>query len=324
MPLSPAPLSQFYHQLAQQLSAGLTLAQALRAPSSAPADDTLRLAALAESGVSISEIVANAGDWLPSSDRPFLVAAAQSGRLPRVLINLAERHAQIAQTRRRVALACVYPVGVFHFTAFIFPFLRLINFETGLNWSLSAYLGGLLAILLPVWGAVIVLWILIRRENPAALAFLDRLPALGGYRRNQSLADFAFALGNLLEGGAPIGGAWLTAGGLARSPRIAAAARTIHARIELGEAPGPHLLGTQAFPPAFVARYQTGETTGGLDTALLALAAEHQAAANRNLAAATLLYPAVLFGCVALMVAWIVLSFAMQYYGRINSLIDGM
>jgi type II secretory pathway component PulF len=324
MPLSPAPLSQFYHQLAQQLSAGLTLAQALRAPSSAPAADTLRLATLAESGVSISEIVAAAGDWLPPSDRPFLSAAAQSGRLPRVLTNLAERHAQVAQTRRRVALACVYPVGVFHFAAVIFSFLRLIDFDNGLRWSLPAYLGGLLAILLPVWGTVIILWILVRRENPTALAFLNRLPAIGGYRRNQSLADFAFALGNLLEGGAPIGRAWLTAGGLARSPRIAAAAQTIHTRIEHGEAPGPHLLGTQAFPTEFVARYQTGETTGSLDTVLLALAADHQATANRHLTAATMLYPAILFGCVALMVAWIVLSFAMQYYGKINSIMDGM
>ncbi|HSI08751.1 MAG: type II secretion system F family protein [Rariglobus sp.] len=324
MPLSPAPLSQFYHQLAQQLSAGLTLAQALRAPSSAPAADTLRLAALAESGVSIPEIIATAGNWLPASDRPFLAAAAQSGRLPRVLTNLAERHAQVAQTRRRVALACLYPVGVFHFAAVIYPLLRLINFETGLNWSLSAYLGGLLAILLPAWGAVIILWILVRRENPAALALLNILPAIGGYRKHQALADFAFALGNLLEGGAPIGRAWLTAGGLARSPRIAAAAQTIHTRIEHGEAPGPHLLGTQAFPPEFVARYQTGETTGSLDNVLLALATDHQATANRHLTAATMLYPAVLFGCVALMVAWIVLSFAMQYYGKINSMMDGM
>ncbi len=324
MPLPPATLSRFYHQLAQQLSAGLTFAQALRAPSSAPAADTLRLSALAEDGLSIPEIIASAGDWLPQNDRPFLAAAARSGRLPRVLVNLAERHAQIAQTRRRVLLACLYPAGVFHLAAVLFPFLRLIDFETGLNWSLSAYLGGLLAILLPVWGGAFLLRVLIRREHPLALALLNILPAIGGYRRHQALADFSFALGNLLESGAPIDHAWLAAGGLARSPRIAAATRTIHACIERGEAPGPHLTALDVFPSEYVARYQTGETTGSLDTTLFSLAEHHQTAANARLTAASMIYPGVLFAAVALLVAWFVISFALQYYGQINSIMDGM
>ncbi|MDF3058059.1 MAG: hypothetical protein K0R17_2274 [Rariglobus sp.] len=322
MPLPHDKLSSFYQQLAQQLTAGLTLAQSLRAPSPAPAGDTLRLAALAESGVSIAGIVAAAGAWLPQSDRPFLVTAASAGRLPRVLASLAARHAQIAQTRRRVVLACVYPVGVFHFAAVLFPFLRLIDFEVGLRWSLSGYLAGLLTILLPAWGGVVLLWILVRRENPLALAFLDLLPAIGGYRRNQALADFSFALGNLLDAGAPIGRAWLDAGALARSQRIHAAAKTVAGRVDSGEAPGPHLPRLSVFPHEFVARYQAGETTGNLDNSLLALATDYQATANQRLAAAAMIYPGLLFAAVAVMVGWFVITFALQYYGAITRMID--
>jgi type II secretory pathway component PulF len=324
VPLSSATLSVIYAQLAQQLAAGLTFAQALRTSSAAPAGDTQRLAALAESGLSIPEIIASAGDWLPADDRPFLAAAARSGRLPRILVNLSERHGQIAQTRSRLFFASLYPLGVFHFGAVVFPFLRMIDFQHGLQWSLAGYLGGVLAIILPAWISVITLWILVRRKNPLALAFLDRLPAIGGYRRHQALADFSFSLGNLLEGGVPIDRAWLAAGEIARSPRIASAAKTIHAGIELGEAPGPHLARIPAFPPAFAARYQTGETTGSLDHALLALAAEHQAVANTRLKAATMIYPGLLFAAVALMIAWIVISFALQYYGQLNAIMDGM
>lgn len=324
MPLPHDKIASVYHQLSRQLSAGLTLAQSLRAPSAAPADDSLRLAALAESGASFAVIAASAGPWLPTSDRAFLIAAARTGRLPRVLTNLAERHEQIAQTRRRVLLSCLYPACVFHLGALLFPFLRLIDFETGLRWSLPAYLGGVAAILLPAWGLVTITWILVRRENPTALAVLGALPAIGGYRKNQALADFAFALGNLLEGGEPIGPAWLTAGNLARSPRIAAAARTIHAAIERGEPPGPRLAETAVFPPEFIARYRTGETTGSLDAALLSLAADHQATANQRLMAASMLYPSLLFAAVAAMVAWFVIRFALQYVGKINSLMDGM
>ncbi len=324
MPLSHDKLSIFYRQLAQQLAAGLTFSQALRAPSPAPAGDAFRLAGMAESGQPMPAIIGAAGSWLPVPDRPFLIAAAGSGRLPLVLANLADRHEQIAITRRRVILACIYPLGVFHFAAILFPFLRLIDFERGLQWSLTAYLGGLLAILVPVWGGGAVLWGLVRHRHPLALGLLNLLPAIGGYRKHQALADFSFALGNLLEAGAPIGQAWLDAGDIARSPRLQRASKKIHALIMRGEAPGPRLAATHAFPGDFVARYQTGETTGSLEGSLLALASDHQATANNRLAAASILYPGLLFGLVAAMIGWLVISFAMKYYGTINHMLDGM
>ena len=324
MPLPHDKLSILYRQLAQQLAAGLTFAQALRSPSPAPAGDAFRLAGLAESGQPMSAIIAAAGPWLPLSDRPFLVAAAGSGRLPLVLANLADRHAQISSTRRRVILACIYPLGVFHFAAIIFPFLRLIDFERGLQWSLAAYLGGLLAILVPVWGGALLLWVLIRRQHPLALGLLNLLPAIGGYRKHQALADFSFALGNLLEAGAPIGQSWLDAGNIARSPKLRAASKKMAELILCGEAPGPRLADTRAFPHDFIARYRTGETTGSLEGSLLSLAADHQASANGRLTAASILYPSLLFGMVAMMIGWLVISFAMKYYGTINHMMDTM
>lgn len=325
MPLSHTKLSTLYRQLAQQLSAGLTLAQALRAPSPAPAGDCFRLAAMAEGGLAVAEIVAAAGEWLPLSDRPFIVAAAGSGRLPQVLANLSERHAQIGATQMRAGLACIYPLGVFHFGALLFPFLRLIDFENGgLQWSTQAYLGGLLAILLPVWGSGAVLWFAVRVGNPLALALLDALPAIGGYRTHQALADFAFALGNLLEAGAPIGDAWKDAGKISRSRRLSRAADEINAVIQSGLAPGPRLEATRAFPSEFIARYQTGETTGSLEASLLALAADHQARANQRLTIASMLYPGLLFAAVAIMVGWFVINFYAGYVGNLNKMLEGM
>jgi general secretion pathway protein F/type IV pilus assembly protein PilC len=322
--LAARKLSIFYRQLSEQLAAGLTLAQALRMPSPAPAADCERLAALAEAGQSVRTLIADAGPWLPATDRPFLAAAAEAGRLPLILAKLAERYAQLHATQVRVALACAYPFFVFHFAALIFPFLRLIDFEHGLNWSLSGYLGGLGALILPVWGGGALLYVLLRRRNPIALAMLDRLPAIGGYRKNQALADFAFALGNLLEAGAPIGSAWRDAGRNSRSARLEAASSVIQTAIERGQAPGPLLTATTAFPADFVARYQTGERTGGLDAALLALSTDYQGRANQRLVVASMLYPGILFGVVALLVAYFVISFYAGYFGTLNNLANGL
>lgn len=324
MPLSHDKLSILYRQLAQQLAAGLTIAQALRAPSRAPAGDCFRLAALAEAGRPMDEIVGRAGAWLPEGDRPFLAAGAASGRLPLVLANLADRHARLSATRRRMFWASLYPLGVFHFGALVLPFVRMIDFERGLHGGVSDYVGGVLAILVPVWGLGALFWWLVRRGNPVARAVLDFLPAIGGYRRHQSLADFAFALGNLLEAGAPIGRAWLDAGEIAGAPRLRRASERMHVRVEQGLAPGAHLAETGAFPEEFVARYQNGEATGGLEASLLALAADHQERANGRLAAATMLYPGLLFAAVAAMIGYIVIGFVLKYVNTLNGLLGGL
>lgn len=324
MPLPHSKIAAFYHQLAQQLAVGLTLAQSLRTASPAPAADTARLAALAESGQAVANVIAGAGDWLPAEDRPFLVAAAAAGRLPMVLDHLAKRHERLEVTRRRIVLASLYPAGVFHFAALILPFLRMIDFEKGLSGGWPAYLGGVAWILIPVWAAFIALFWLARRRNPVVIALLDRLPAIGHYRRNQALADFSFALGLLLESGVSIGLAWRTAGNIARSPRIEAAARKIDAVVEQGLSPGAHLLATGVFDSAFVARYQTGELTGGLEAAMLALAADHQIEAERGLTRASMIYPGLLFAAVIAMVGYTVISFALRYVKMTTDMADGL
>ncbi len=324
MPLPHAKIAVFYHQLGEQLAAGLTLAQALRAESPAPGEDTERLAALAEAGRDVPEVMASAGDWLPDDDRPFINAAAVAGRLPTVLQRLAERHERLEATHRRVLLASLYSIGVFHLAALVLPLLRMMDFERGLVGGWPAYLGGVALILGPIWGLAVFCFWIAPRKNPSVLALLDRLPAIGQYRRNQALADFSFALGLLLESGVSIGLAWRTAGDVSGSLPMVAAARKIEAEIEKGRAPGAHLRAVGVFSPTYVARYQTGERTGGLETVLLALAAEHQGAADRALGYASMLYPGLLFAGVIAMVAYTVFSFAVRYLKMITDMADGI
>lgn len=324
MPLPHAKVAIVYHQLAQQLAVGLTLAQALRIASPAPAAGTAHMAALAEAGRPVSEVISAAGDWLPAGDRAFLIAAAAAGRLPAVLDHLARRHERLAATRRRMVLASLYPAGIFHFAALVLPFLRMIDFEKGLEGGFRAYFLGVAILIVPVWLLVGALAWLVSQRNPVVLRLFDWLPAIGHYRRHQALADFSFALGLLLESGVSIGLAWRTAGNLSGSPRLETASRRIETLIGQGVSPGPHLTATGAFAPTFVARYQTGEITGGLETALLALAADHQIEAERGLSRASILYPGLLFAIVIAMVGYTVISFALRYVETINRMVDGL
>lgn len=316
-------LAACYRQLSQQLGAGLTIAQSLQTPSSIPASERLKLSGLIEAGHSLAEVFNTAGPWLPASDRPFLIAAAATGRLPLVLQALAERHGHLDKLQTRVLLACLYPIGVLHFGALAFAFFRLIDWEVGLHWDLGQFGLGVAMILGPFWSVTIVLVLLIKQRCPPVLALLNLLPAIGGYRKNQALADFAFALGHLLEAGASIGTAWASAGEISNSPRLARASEATCAQIEQRELPSKYIGQHSVFPAEFIALYRTGEATGSLEKNLLHLAALHQEKARHHLTLASIVYPGLLFLGVAGLVLSIIVSFYSDYLHDILKMIDG-
>jgi type II secretory pathway component PulF len=322
MALSHKKLSAWYHLFAQQLEAGLSFADAVRASagSGAPAADLLRMTDTVEHGGSIDDALRVAGSWLPDSDRLFLSAGASTGRLPRVLRNLSTRHAQFSAVKTRLALACLYPVAVLHLGLFLFPLLRMIDWEKGFLWDAAAYARALAFTLLPLWLAGAALLFLARQQSPRLARLARLLPAFRGYVTAQSLADFAFALGNFLEAGLRIDHAWQAAGMITRSPELRTAAGVIDAAIARGEQPGPHLANFRCFPADFIALYRTGENTGQLEANLLTLAAQNQERANLSLKLASLLYPALLFIVVVIVIAWHVVSFYSGYFKMLERL----
>jgi general secretion pathway protein F/type IV pilus assembly protein PilC len=321
MSLNHKKISAWYLQLAQQLEAGLPLIAAIRSNAGAPAAGREALASRLEQGEPFSNAIGATGSWLPRDDRPFLATASSSGRLPRTLRNLSARHSQLAAASSRVVLACVYPVGVLHVALLMFPVLRMLDWEGGgFRWDGAAWLGSVACTLLPLWALAITARVLAKRESPLFDRVLRLLPVLRRYRREQSLADFSFALGNLLEAGAPIGEAWATAGRASRSPVLDAAARSIRETIRQGRRPGERLEAFSCFPDDFVTLYRTGEATGQLDADLLRLSGLHQENANASLRMATLFYPGLIFAAVVVVVGYHIIRFVSGYVNELNKL----
>lgn len=315
MPLSHRKLAAWYHQLAQQLEAGLPLVDALRLSTGTgpPAQGLETMARQIEAGGSVDDALCRAAGWLPLADQLALSAAAGAGRMPRTLHALSARHAQIGAAKLRVMLACAYPLGMLHLGLLLLPVIKMIDWEKGFHWDAAAYARGLAWTLLPCWTLGVAVWILVRRGSPFVMRVARMMPALGGYVRAQALADFSFTLGNLLEAGVPIGQAWAAAGSIARPRELQAAAEAMQAVIARGEAPGPKLAALPYFPPDFASLYRTGEATGQLEANLLRLAAQKQDAANRSLTFATILYPALVFFAVAAAVIYHVIAIYAGY-----------
>jgi type II secretory pathway component PulF len=324
MTLSHRKLSRWYQQLGQQLEAGVPLVESVRLSTGtgAPAKGVEAMARQLEAGGSVADGLNTASDWLPAADRLALGAAAGAGRMPRILKTLSARHAQLGAAKFRLAMACVYPLGVLHLGLLLLPVIRMIDWQKGLHWDLTVYLRGLAITLIPFWAIGITLWILVRRGNPIVLRVGRMLPAIGGYVRSQELADFAFVLGNLLEAGVPIDAAWTAAGSIARGAELKKASAAMQAVIARGDPPGPRLAAFACFPADFSAQYRTGETTGQLEANLLRLATQNQDAANRSLTFATMLYPALAFILVAGAVAYHVIMIYAGYLKMLSKMAE--
>jgi len=321
MALGNRQLGRFYHQLAQPLAAGLPLPAALRLATrtGAPAAALEAMAKKIETGGSFDDALGLAASWLPASDRLALSAAAATGGLPRILQQLSARHAQLGAARLRVLLACAYPTALLHAGLLLLPVARMINWEKGFEWSLPAYLQTLALSLGSLWFIVSIFWILIRRKNRALRRVILRLPAVGAYLRAQSLADFSFALATYLEAGVPIGPAWRTAGSVASSAELQAAAIAAEQLVNRGIAPGSNLPAWACFPPDFVGIYQTGEATGQLEASLHRWSAQSQETAHRALNFATVLYPAGIFLIIGGSVVYYIVTL---YAGYLKMLVD--
>ncbi len=320
MALSHKKISAWYLQLAQQLEAGLPLITAIRSNAGAPKSDRDIMVRHLERGVSFPDALNAAGPWLPRGDRLFLSTAFVAGRLPHTLRNLSTRHGQLAAASRHIVTASIYPCVVLHIALLMFPLLRMIDWERGFVWDESAYLGSLAVTLVPLWALGIAGFVLAKRESPLWDQTLSLLPIFRRYRREQALADFCFALGNLLDAGAPIGDAWMAAGRSSRSPALAAAARSIRETVQRGGLPGTRLEGFPCFPDDFVTMYRTGETAGQLDANMLRISSLYQDYAGARLKMASLFYPGVLFGIVAVIVGYHVIRFILGYVDKLNSL----
>jgi type II secretory pathway component PulF len=322
MALGHKKLSSWYLQLAQNLEAGLPLAQALRGTAGPPAASLEAMARWIEGGGSIEQALLIAKDWLPKGERPFLVASAASARLPQTLRRLAASHDALRAAQLRVLMACAYPVGVLHLAILIFPIFQMIDWEKGLQWNPVTYQLILAATVVPLWGTALVLLILARRESPWLGRMANFVPFLRGWRKAQALSDFTNALSNLLDAGVMIGQAWAVAGQVSRSPELRAAGRGVHELIMRGEAPGLHLHKFACFPVDYVAFYRAGEINGQLDHNLHRIAEQQQERARHCLKLAAAFYSTIIFLSVAGTVAYVVVSFYAGYFNSLTKFIS--
>jgi type II secretory pathway component PulF len=327
--VTPRQLTQraeFYQQLGQLTGAGLGILQALEHISRHPPGRSYikpirQLLAQIGQGLTFSEAIKQQGSWLPAFDIAVLHAGEQSGRLDTCFRLLADHYSERARLARQLLADLAYPLFLFHFAVFIFPFAQL--FTTG-NWV--AYLGRCAVFLVPVYTiACVALYAAQSRHGETWRSFmenlLDPVPLLGTARRYLALSRLAGALEALISAGVSIIEAWELAAVASGSPALRKTVFAWRPLVKEGHTPGEVVMASTSFPQLFASQYNSGEISGKLDDSLRRLQGYYQEEGTRKLHAVIQWTPRLIYLLVVLMIAYYVINFWTGYFNQIQKAI---
>jgi type II secretory pathway component PulF len=321
--------SGFYQQLAQLVSAGVTLPAALDmierggvSPSDRPS--VRRLLACLREGSSLSEGLLATGDWLPAFDIALLHAGEQSGRLPECFRLLSNHYAEQAQLARQTLGDLAYPLFLLHLAVFLFPLPQLVLSGRG-----AVYLASTLGVLAPLYLLVLGgVYLMQARHGQAWRAFVERLlhplPLLGSGRRALALARLASALEALLNAGVTVIEAWQIAAAACGSPALRATVDQWVPGLRAGVTPGEAIRQSPIFPELFAHLYQTGEISGKLDESLRHLSRVYQEEGARQLRLLGQWAPRCFYLVVVAVVAFKIVQFWLGYFQQIGNVLETM
>lgn len=313
--VSSRTLSHWYPRLASAVEAGLGFDQCLENIPGPSARGRAEIARRLRLGDGLDAALDGASDWLPRIDRELMRAGANSGRLPDALRRLAARHHAAARAQVGILLAIAYPVALVHLGACAFPVQMLVDGR-----GAGAYALAVARLLVPLWVVAAAFGLAVRAGARPAIALLDFLPLVGGFRRARALADLAFALEALVVAGTRIDLAWLHAGMAAGDHRLEPVAIAAAESVQRGDPVSPVLVGRREIPTLFAEFYRTGEATGRLDEALRSIQQHFSDTAATKLRIVGMVYPAILFMLVAGWVAARVVMFYADYFRQIEDL----
>ncbi len=207
-------------------------------------------------GESLGDVLAEPTAQLPPLYRAVVEAGLRAGRLPAALESLAGSIRRLADTRRTVALAALYPLLVLalasallaFFTAKVAP--QLFGFFQAMRVPGRSFLGGLAwcGRWADYWGPSLPLLTLLLAvawwywSSHAAMAtpgrsarLLGWLPWMGATLRWSQAANFAEIMALLVQNGVPLDEAVALAAESIGDPRLSAAAAELAAAIQRGE-----------------------------------------------------------------------------------------
>ena len=330
MPGHLSDRAEFYHQAASMVNAGFGLHQIIHHFVTHPPVRSYRrplttVSDALQQGMTFSESVRRAGDWLPGMDIALIEAGENSGRLEENLRLLAEYYRERAALLRQVIMGVAYPLFLIH-AAVILLSVRghataLINCNFGpFLLSIGSKLGLLYLVI------VAIVYLSQSSRGPVIRSAMESLfgavPIIGVTIKELYLARLSACLEALLNAGVNIVPAWEMAARSSGSFKVRKIVEDWPAQVDMGITPAQLVREAGWFPEHFCSMYNSGELSGKLDDHLKRLYRHYAESSSHRLAQLTRALPVVIFLVVALTIAYHVVSFWAGYFNQVNEIIQ--
>ncbi|MEM9160972.1 MAG: type II secretion system F family protein [Verrucomicrobiota bacterium] len=311
---SDRKLAAWLTEVAQALESGLSASEAVKCCQGHQLASTQDLEQSLRSGKDWTQSLLNHAHFLQDSEIEILSAATSSGQLPKFMKVLADQRIDLYQAKRRALLAALYPLFILHFGAIALPLNHIVvESEPGI------YFTKVSMVLIPIW-LISLFSIAGVKLFPSLGHHLGRLtPIFGRFIRYHELANFTKTLSVCQAAGLPLDRSWESAARATKRSALHKAAEEALKEIASGISPIARIQLNKTLPQTFKQKYQIGEATGTLDTALDEAATQFRSSARSSLTAASLFYPALLFGIAAVFAIVKVFSFWRDYFENFNS-----
>lgn len=332
--VTPGQLNQraeLYHQLGSMLSAGVPLLQALEMVVANPAVRVSRktifeLIQFLESGLTFTESMNRAQNWMPEFDIALLAAGEKSGRLDASFRLLSNYYASRAKIIRDTIAGLLTTMATLHVFLLVFPLGLLISFVQGIftgNYAQCVPFIVEKVIAFGIFYGSVFLLIYVcqgkrgERWRSILESIAKRIPFLRRAQKYLALSRLAAALEALVSAGVSIINGWELAAAACGSPSLRKQIGRWKPQLESGSTPGELIDQTHYFPEMFANLYNTGEKSGKLDDTLDRLHAYYQEEGFRMLRLFTRIMNGTIYGGIVLLVAFNVFRFYLNYFNSI-------
>lgn len=258
-----------------------------------------------------------------SLDGELLAAGEQSGRLEDACRELADYYSRLAQGRRHIIAASLYPLFILHLGALLLSIPPAI-----ISCSFSAFLVQVALFLGAAYlaGAIFLflIWILARgfRSNVRADRLIRRIPVLGGFFWNAALARFCLVLSLGIRSADGVLSSLQRAGRAGKSACMEQGAVEAVSAIRSGSGFSDSLRATGAFPADLEQAFHVAETSGRLEEEITRWAGIYRDRLFLRIETLATWVPRILYLLVVALVVLRMFSLISQITGTYSAILD--
>ena len=315
--------AQFFASLARLTGAGLPVEKA---------GDILREHSLGQSTRSAIESLKAGiarGTSIAGALRPSLTelefsmihAAESGGHLSDGFAHLEKYYTLLADARKRMRRAAVYPLSVLHVAALTTGIVAHLAGRPPLP-ALAMSLGILWASLLAIY-LITRLTVASAAKNRAADSFLRALPFVAPVWRPLALTRWSAVMHFHIISGQKFSTALESAASASASANLSAATLRLAQAASSGQSIAAAMKCESVFPPHFVLGFATGEATGTLDQETAAQTRQCMADATSAMEVLSEWLPRLLYFAAAIYAVWQIYLLAMGIGGQYQRAIEG-